>query len=65
MTLEITFGGYQGDKSVHTRGAQSLAAAVERLTNGAARLKFRQNIVADGHKAVSYTHLTLPTNREV
>jgi C4-dicarboxylate-binding protein DctP len=58
MTIEITFGGYQGDKSVHTRGARSLAAAVERLSNGAARINFRQNIVEDGHKASDLLSMT-------
>jgi len=58
MTIEITFGGYQGDNSVHTRGARSLAAAVERLSGGAARLVFRQNIVADGHKASDLLSMT-------
>lgn len=58
MTIEITFGGYQGDNSVHTRGAKSLAEAVERLSGGAARIKFRQNIVEDGHKASDLLSMT-------
>jgi len=58
MTTTITFGGYQGDKSVHTRGAQSLAAAVHRLSGGAAKIEFRQNIVADGHKASDLLSMT-------
>ena len=58
MTIEITFGGYQGDNSVHTRGARSLAAAVERLSGGAAKINFRQNIVADGHKASDLLSMT-------
>jgi C4-dicarboxylate-binding protein DctP len=58
MTIEITFGGYQGDNSVHTRGAHSLAAAVERLSGGAARINFRQNIVSDGHKASDLLSMT-------
>lgn len=58
MTVEISFGGYQGDNSVHTRGAGSLASAVERLSGGAARIKFRQNIVEDGHKASELLSMT-------
>lgn len=58
MTIEISFGGYQGDKSVHTRGAQSLAAAVDRFSGGAAKINFRQNIVADGHKASDLLSMT-------
>ncbi len=58
MTVEITFGGYQGDKSVHTRGALSLQAAVDRHSGGAAKLNFRQNIVADGHKASDLLSMT-------
>ena len=58
MTIEITFGGYQGDNSFHTRGARALAAAIERLSGGAARLNFRQNIVSDGHKASDLLSMT-------
>ena len=38
MTLELKFGGYQGDKSVHTRGGRVLAEAVAEETGGAERV---------------------------
>lgn len=50
-TTLIKFGGYQGDNSVHTRGAQVFRDAVRRNSDGAAEVEFLQNIVADGHKA--------------
>lgn len=58
MSVKITFGGYQGDKSVHTRGARVLQEALARHSGGAAELEFRQNIVADGHKAADLLSLT-------
>lgn len=58
MTLEISFGGYQGDKSVHTRGARALEAALARHSGGVAAINFRQNIVADGHKASDLLSMT-------
>ena len=58
MTTTISFGGYQGDNSVHTRGVQSLAAAVERLSGGSVQIDFRQNIVAEGHKASDLLSMT-------
>ena len=32
MSIELKFGGYQGDKSVHTRGGRVLAEAVAEET---------------------------------
>ncbi len=54
----ITFGGYQGDKSVHTRGARCFADALARLSGGEITLSFRQNIVEDGHKAADLLAMT-------
>lgn len=51
MTVVLKFGGYQGDKSVHTRGGRVLAQAVEEETGGGVRVQFDENIVARGHKA--------------
>ena len=45
MAASIRFGGYQGDNSVHTRGARVLVDAVDRLSNGARKVDFHQNIV--------------------
>ncbi len=58
MTLELKFGGYQGDRSVHTRGGRNLAEAVSEETNGAVSLVFDENIVARGHKAADLLSLT-------
>lgn len=58
MTQEIRFGGYQGDKSVHTRGGRVFAEAVERHTDGALRVAFDENIVKHGHKAADLLSMT-------
>lgn len=54
----MIFGGYQGDNSVHTRGARCFAEAMARLTDGAVEVEFRQNIVEDGHKAADLLAMT-------
>ena len=51
MSLKIRFGGYQGDKSVHTRGARVFCDALYRISNGDIEVKFTQNIVEGGRKA--------------
>ncbi len=56
--IELKFGGYQGDKSVHTRGGRVLAEAVAEETGGAATLTFDENIVARGHKAADLLSMT-------
>lgn len=48
MAVKIKFGGYQGDNSVHTRGARVLCDALRRI---AGEVEFIQNIVEDGRKA--------------
>ncbi len=58
MTLELKFGGYQGDRSVHTRGGRVLAEAVAEETGGAVSLAFDENIVARGHKAADLLSMT-------
>ncbi len=58
MTLELKFGGYQGDKSVHTRAGRVLADLAAEETNGAITLAFDENIVARGHKAADLLPLT-------
>ncbi len=58
MALELKFGGYQGDRSVHTRGARVLADAVAEETNGSVSLAFDENIVARGRKAADLLSLT-------
>ena len=58
MAMSIRFGGYQGDKSVHTRGARVFCEAVERLSGGALEVEFQQNIVEAGHKASDLLSMT-------
>lgn len=55
---QLKFGGYQGDKSVHTRGGRVLAEAVEKETGGAVTLSFDENIVERGHKAADLLSMT-------
>ena len=56
--IELKFGGYQGDKSVHTRGGRVLAEAVAEETSGAVTLAFDESIVARGHKAADLLSMT-------
>ncbi|MCP5087226.1 MAG: TRAP transporter substrate-binding protein [Rhodobacteraceae bacterium] len=58
MVTKIRFGGYQGDKSVHTRGAQVFCSALERIAGDAVEVKFQQNIVESGHKASDLLFMT-------
>lgn len=54
----LKFGGYQGDKSVHTRGGRVLAEALAEETGGALTLDFDQSIVERGHKASDLLTMT-------
>jgi len=58
MTIKIRFGGYQGDNSVHTRGARELCTALARISGGAAEVDFVQNIVEGGQKASDLLSMT-------
>ncbi|MGI9366026.1 MAG: TRAP transporter substrate-binding protein [Rhizobiaceae bacterium] len=58
MTISIRFGGYQGDKSVHSRGARVLQEVVARESGGAAEVDFIQNIVEGGRKAADLLSMT-------
>lgn len=58
MATQIRFGGYQGDNSVHTRGAQVFCDALKRIAGDAVQIEFRQNIVDDGHKASDLLSMT-------
>lgn len=57
MTV-LKFGGYQGDKSVHTRGGRVLAEALAEESGGAMTLDFDESIVARGHKAADLLTMT-------
>ncbi len=57
MTV-LKFGGYQGDKSVHTRGGRVLAEAVAEETDGAVTIDFDESIVSRGHKAADLLSMT-------
>ena len=54
----LKFGGYQGDKSVHTRGGRVLAEALGEATGGSTTLNFDESIVARGHKAADLLTMT-------
>ncbi len=58
MATPIRFGGYQGDKSVHTRGAHVFCEALKRIAGDAVDVAFQQNIVEDGHKASDLLSMT-------
>ena len=58
MTVDIKFGGYQGENSVHTRGGRVLAEAVARETDGRARVVFEENITLNGRKAADLLSMT-------
>ncbi len=49
--LRITFAGYQGPESVHSRAAAALGDSLARRTGGAAVLEIRQNVIAEGRRA--------------
>ncbi|WP_153768987.1 TRAP transporter substrate-binding protein [Labrenzia sp. CE80] len=56
--IKITFGGYQGDNSVHTRGARKLCELLSSALGDRVDVEFRQNIVSQGHKASDLLSLT-------
>jgi TRAP-type C4-dicarboxylate transport system substrate-binding protein len=51
MTVSFRFGGYQGEKSVHTRALRLLAAALDRRLDGEAETAVTANVADHGHKA--------------
>ena len=55
---QLKFGGYQGDKSVHTRGGRVLAEALAKETGGQITLAFDESIVSRGHKAADLLTMT-------
>ncbi|MGH1483760.1 MAG: TRAP transporter substrate-binding protein [Geminicoccales bacterium] len=58
MAIAIRFGGYQGDKSVHTRGARFFGEALARIVGNKVDMTFLQNIVEDGNKASDLLSMT-------
>lgn len=58
MAVKIRFGGYQGDNSVHTRGARVLCDALRRLAGDRVEVEFVQNIVESGQKASELLSMT-------
>ncbi len=58
MAIKIRFGGYQGDNSVHTRGARVFCDTLQRIAGDAVEVEFRQNIVDDGRKASDLLSMT-------
>lgn len=58
MATKIRFGGYQGDNSVHTRGARVFCDALRRMAGDAVEVEFLQNIVEGGQKASELLSMT-------
>lgn len=58
MATRIRFGGYQGDNSVHTRGARVFCDALRRIAGDTVEVEFRQNIVETGKKASDLLSMT-------
>jgi len=58
MATRIQFGGYQGDNSVHTRGARVFCDALAQIAGDAVGVEFTQNIVETGHKASDLLSMT-------
>lgn len=46
--LRITFGGYQGPESVHTRGMKAFAAALRDLTGGGIEVELHSDVTRQG-----------------
>ena len=58
MTTVIKFAGYRDETSVHTRASRVLAAALERYSDGTAKLSFVPDITAEGHRAADLIAMT-------
>jgi TRAP-type C4-dicarboxylate transport system substrate-binding protein len=58
MATKIRFGGYQGDNSVHTRGARVFCDALAEIAGDTVEVEFQQNIVESGHKASDLLSMT-------
>ena len=56
MATTIRFGGYQGDKSVHTRAAQVFCSALRRQLGDSVDITFEQNIVDKGQAGRGFAH---------
>jgi tripartite ATP-independent transporter DctP family solute receptor len=51
MTVMFRFGGYQGERSVHTRALRLFAGALERHLGGETKVEVTANVADHGHKA--------------
>ena len=58
MTTTIRMGGYQPERSVHTRGARVLVAGLEQRLGATARVEFNPNIAASGRPVSDLLSLT-------
>ena len=52
-------------KKLYEEGKQAVEAMRVSTNRLSTNLKSHRNLISQSSKAVSYTHLTLPTNREV
>lgn len=51
MTTRLTFAGYQGESSVHTRAGRVFCETLKRELGDSIQVDFDENIVQKGHKA--------------
>ena len=63
MSIVITFCGYQGEHSVHTRAAKVFCKSVQQYAGRSVTVNFEPNIVLKGHKAADL--LTKTENGEI
>jgi len=56
--INIRFGGYQGDNSVHTRGGRVFCNTARRILGDSVEIQFDENITAQGHKASDLLAMT-------
>ncbi len=58
QTLQISFGGYQGPRSVNTRGAESFCTALRDQLGDAVEVVLRGNIIDEGRNAAELMPMT-------
>ena len=57
MTVQIRLGGYQDEKSVHTRAVQVMMRELEESAAGLVSVEFEMNIADRGRKAADLLDL--------
>jgi C4-dicarboxylate-binding protein DctP len=65
MSVSFRLGGYQGEKSVHTRALRLLAAGLERRLGETAEVAVTANVADHGHKAADVLKLVAGSDMDV